>query len=138
MCSTQAAEALSFGNGESPSSPKMAKDDSHGALEKVGSEQACLPSLELLVVHLKRKTGQSELSPARTSKASVPKYAFMAMAKKDKNKKIHLAFSVAIEIISRTTLPEQWPYTFVRGNDTPWAMADLEPVLPDHFVHKIL
>ena len=82
----------------------------------------------------------------------------MAMAKKDKNKKIHLAFSVAIEIISRTTLPEQWPYTFVRGNDTPWAMAtggnfsytfvrgndtpwamaDLEPVLPDHFVHKIL
>ena len=82
---------------------------------------SCLPSLELLVVHLKRKTGQSELSPARKSKAPVPKYAFMAMAKKDKNKKIHLAFSVAIEIISRTTLPEQWP-----------------PVLPDHFVHKIL
>ena len=61
-----------FGNGESPSGPKMAKDDSHGALKKVGSEEACLPSLELLVVHLKRKTGQSELSPARTSKASVP------------------------------------------------------------------
>ena len=77
MCSTQAAEALSFGNGESPSSPKMAKDDSHGALEKVGSEQACLPSLELLVVHLKRKTGQSELSPARKSKASVPKCALL-------------------------------------------------------------
>ena len=72
-----------FGNGESPSSPKMAKDDSHGALEKVGSEQACPPSLELLVVHLKRKTGQSKLSTARKSKASVPKYAFMAMAKKD-------------------------------------------------------